>query len=70
MFVPPADLASDYNDINDNSLDDNSWNDDNDRDVTNDDEHLREEVEFESVIIIVLATLLFKTNYQNIEISH
>ena len=59
MFVPPADLASDYNDINDNSLDDNSWNDDNDRDVTNDDEHLREEVEFESVIIIVLATLLF-----------
>ena len=57
MFVPPADLASDYVDINDNSLDENAWNDDND--VGNDDEQLREEVEVESVIIIVLATLLF-----------
>ncbi len=56
MFVPPSDSSSDYHDIDDNSIDDNEYPVDKGE---NTDENLRKEVEVESVIIIVLATLLF-----------
>ena len=59
VFVPPSDSSSDYHDIDNNGIEDypdnNNVNDD--EDANNED--LRREVEVESVIIIVLATLLF-----------
>ena len=62
VFVPPADSPSDYQDIDDNSIDGYPADHNVDVDVDtdgDDDQNLKKEVEVENVVIIVLATLLF-----------
>lgn len=57
--MPPADSPADYQDIDDNSIDHNEYPVENEKDSDSDGDNLRKEVEMESVIIIVLASLLF-----------